>query len=201
MLTLDYINENTLWIAKFESGYRITDTYDKIKQYYSHDDIDEIDTVYWKGQPKELQDFYKAYEYAFYDLNRQDLYEIKDFYNEWIKNPEQFAPDHKPVIGKLSEYIESMDTCADLMIPNYYGYEGAGNHHVGNFIEALKILDVDFDVISFTEELRDKGEIQYIITIQTDDLELLEKFSAKANSLAIAHDRFMGDGKYWKEDD
>lgn len=202
MLTLDYINEHTLWVAKFESGYRTTGTYDEVKKYYSHDDIDEIDIVYWKHQPKELQEFYKAYEYAFYDLHRQDLYEIKDFYEEWSKNPKQFTPDYKPVIGKLSEYIESIDPCDDLSIPNYYGYEGAGNHHAGNFVEALKILDVDFDVIDFREEPGYKpGTIQYTITIQTDDLELLEKFSAKANSLAIAHDRFMGDGKYCKEDD
>ena len=201
MLTLDYINENTLWVAKFESGYRTTGTYDEVKQYYKRDDIDEIDIVYWKHQPKELQEFYKAYEYAFSDLNRRDLYEIKDFYNEWIKNPKQFTPEHKSVIGKLSEYIESIDPCEDLMIPNYYGYEGAGNHHAGNFKEALQILDIDFDVVSFEERPGYRGGKEYVITIQTDDLELLEKFSAKANSLAIAHDKYMGDGKYCKEDD
>ena len=114
MLTLDYIEKNTLWYAKFETGYRTSGTYDEVKKYYSHEDIDEIDTCSWEHQPKELQEFYKSYYYALYDLNRHDLYEIKDFYEEWSKNPSQFKPGHKPVIGKLSEYIESLKLTDDL---------------------------------------------------------------------------------------
>lgn len=193
MLTLDYIEQNTLWVAKFRSHRKI-DTYDKLKPFLNDEELRDIDTVYWKEQPKELQEFYKAYEYALYDLRRHDLYKIKDFYEEWVKNPKQFTPEYKPVIGKLSEMIESLDPCDDLIISNYYGIEGAGNHHVGNFIETLQILGVDFDVVSFEEGNPNK------ISIQTDDLELLREFSSKANSVAISHDKYMGDGKYWRED-
>lgn len=190
MITLDYIEQNTLWVAKFESGYRQIGTYDEIKKYYEFEDIDDIDIVNWKGQPKDLQEFYKAYEYAFYDLNMTNLYEI--FYEEWSKNPKKFTPEYKPVIGKLSEFIDTLNPCDDLIISNYYGFEGAGNHHVGNFKEALQILDIDFDVIKFEENPPHDNQIY----IQTDDLELLQKFSVKANSIAISHDKYMGDGKY-----
>ena len=197
MLTLDYIEQNTLWYAKFESGYSTIGTHDEVKKYYSHDDIDEIDIVTWEGQPKELQDFYKAYNYALYDLKRHDLFEIKDFYEEWSKTPLKFTPEYKPVIGKLSEFLELLDPCDDVIISNYYGIEGAGNHRVGSFIETLQMLDMDFDVVSFEENPPHDNKI----SIQVDDLELLRKFSYKANSVAISHDPYMGDGKYSRKDD
>ena len=196
MLTLDYIEKNTLWYAKFETGYRTSGTYDEVKKYYSHEDIDEIDTCSWEHQPKELQEFYKSYYYALYDLNRHDLYEIKDFYEEWSKNPSQFKPGHKPVIGKLSEYIESLKLTDDLIIRNY-SFFTAGNHRVGNFMETLKMLDIDFDVISF-EEIRsyDPDRKQFEIIIQTDDKDLFKEFDIKANEVAMSHSLCGGDGKY-----
>lgn len=192
-LTLDYIEQHTLWVAKFNGGYRKVDTYDKLKPFLNNEELRDVDIVYWKEQPKELQEFYKAYEYALYDLKRYELFEIKDFYEEWIKNPKQFTPEHKPVIGKLSEMLESLNPCDDVLISNYNG-RGAGNHHVGNFIEALQILNIDFDVVSFEEGTPNE------IDIQTDDIESLMAFSIKANSVAIAHDKYMGDGKYWRDD-
>lgn len=196
MLTLDYIKDNTLWVAHFDTGYRVTGTYDEVKKYNSHDDIDEISIITWKGQPKELQEFYKDHEYAFYELNRHDLFEPEDFYNEWIKDPNQFKPNHQPVIGKLSEFIDDLKPTDDLLIKNY-AYDTAGNHRVGNFKEAIQILDIDFDVISFEEtKSYDPNRRQFEIIVQTDDLELFKQFDIKANSIAISHDPYLGDGKY-----
>ena len=80
----------------------------------------------------------------------------------------------------------------DLIIENY-DKEGVGNHHVGNFIEALQQLDYDFDVVRITDDLYGYNGI----IIQTDDIEKLKEFDAKSNKNAIEHDKYLGDGKYW----
>ena len=191
-LSFEYINKNTLWVAKYESGYRRVGNYSEIKELYKDDDIDEIDIVSWRGQPDELKEFYKDYEYANY-YKKRNLYLIKDFYKEWIEDKSQFKPEVKPVIGKLSEIIREMDECDDLIINNY-DEETAGNHHVGNFIEALETLNIDFDVTEIID-----GNYKRVIT-QTDDIETFGKFSNEANSNAIKHDKYFGDGKYWEEE-
>ena len=196
MLTLDYIKQNTLWYVEFEGRHFTSGTHDEIKKYYSREDVNEIEVCRWENQPKDLQDFYKAQEYAMYELNRHDLYELDKFYEEWSRDPEQFKPKHFPVIGKLSEYIESLKLTDDLLIRNY-AYFTAGNHRVGNFMETLKILDVDFDVIKFEEgRSYDPDRRQFEITIQTDDEELFNEFDIKANEIAISHSLYGGDGKY-----
>lgn len=196
VLPWEYIDKNTIWVAHFETGYRTTGTYDEVKQYYEHDDIDEIDTVVWEGQPKELQDFYKAYEYGFYDLNRHELYQLKDFYDEWSKDPNQFIPEHRPVVGRLSEILPGLNPTGDLIVSNYYGHGGAGNHRVGNFIEALNDMGVDFSVVQYDPPKDGRTAHVYI---QTDNLDMLRQFSEEANSNAIKHDTYMGDGKYESE--
>ena len=193
--SFDYIEKNTVWVAKFEHGHRITGTYDEISKYKDCEDLDEIDTVSWKGQPDSLKQFYKDYEYAFYQMGRTDLYFTKDFYNEWVKDPSKFEPQKQPVIGKLSEEIKSLGECGNLIIQNY-DFETAGNHHTGNFVEALTELEVDFDIISVSKRDADTT----VIIIQTDDQSLFNKFGMLANEKAIKHDRFIGDGKYWEEE-
>ena len=195
VLDWDYIDANLVWVAHFESGYRVTGTHDEVKGYYSADDIDEIDTVTWRGQPKDLQGFCKAYTYGFYDLGRHDLYKLKDFYDEWSKDPSKFVPKQKPVIGKLSDVLSDLDPSSDLIVSNYYGYEGAGNHRVGNFIEALNDMGIDFNIIQFDPS---KDGSTAHVYVQTDNLDALEDFSVEANKNAINHDPYFGDGKYEK---
>ena len=82
-LTLDYILENTRWVARC-NGWRYVDTYDKVKAYADREeDCKEIDTVCAEGQPKELIEFYKAYE-AYGD--KHGFMTIQDYYNNvWAK--------------------------------------------------------------------------------------------------------------------
>jgi len=195
MLDLDFIKENTIWVVKF-SGHRTTCLEKDLSKYENRDDVRDIDTACWEGQPKELQEFYRDYEYALNELNRHDLYIIDDFYREWSKDSEQFKPKTHPVIGKLSTLLETLDPCSDLIINNYNG-NTAGNHRVGNFVEALQIIDTDFDVISFNESSGRAYEYSKII-VQTDDLETFKQFDYQANKMAISHDKYFGDGKYDK---
>lgn len=196
MLDLDFINDNTIWVVKFNS-HRITCQQKDLYKYENRDDVRDIDTACWEGQPKELQEFYKDYEYALYTLNRHDLFIIKDFYDEWIKNPVQFKPNSRPVINKLSIVLSELNPCDNVIINNYNS-QTAGNHHVGNFIEALESLEIDFDVIEFIQSNGNKYDYNTII-IQTDDSNTFKQFDYQANRNAMAHDKYLGDGKYYKE--
>ena len=126
---------------------------------------------------------------------RRNLYLIDDFYVEWAKNPKQFEPDHRTVISKLSEELEKFNVTDDLMIKNFDG-EGIGNHRVGNYIESLNIIDDDFDVVEVTESCN-----YPCIIIQEDDHDKVNRLSTESNRMAIIHDKYMGDGKYNKEED
>lgn len=196
VLDWDYIDENTRWVAHFDDGRRIVGSHKDVEPYYKDRNIDEIDVVTWEGQPKDLQGFYKAHTYAFYDLNRHDLYNVKDFYDEWSKNPAVFVPELKPVIGKLSDVLPKLDVTDDLIVSNYYGYGGAGNHRVGNFIEALNDLNMDFEIVKFEPKNPNEEYSANHVWVQTDNMKALNAFSAEANSNAIKHDRFFGDGRY-----
>lgn len=196
MLTLEYIKENTLWVAKFEGGIRKTGTQSEIEKYEDQEDFECSDIICWEGQPKDLQEFHRDFDYAVYTLKRDDLFFVDDFYREWSKNPDQFKPGKLPVIGKLYEMLSNMDPCNDLIIENY-DERTAGNHHIGNFIEALQVLETDFDVVKFHESSGDEYDYAKI-TIQTDDTDLFRNFSYQSNRIALAHDKFLGDGKYCK---
>ena len=194
MLTLDYIKEHTLWVAIFENGIRKTGTQSEIEKYEDRDDFEYSDIVCWEGQPKDLQEFHKDFNYAFYTLKRDDLFFVDDFYKEWIKNPAQFKPESLPVIGKLSTLLESINTCDDIIVNNFDSMT-AGNHKCGNFIEALQILETDFDVVKYHEASGEKYDYA-TITVQTTDIDTFKQFSYQANKNAIAHDKYLGDGKY-----
>lgn len=190
MLDLDYIKSTTIWVVKLNAG-RITCTEKDLYKYNDNKDVRDIDVVCWEGQPKELQPFWKAYEYANRELHK-DLFLVDDFYKEWIKNPNQFEPDHLPVITTLFKAFNDIDPYSDLIIENYDG-KSLGNHHAGNFMEALETLDIDFDVVQITEKYNYPA-----IIIQEDNRDKLRDFEYEANARAIQHDRFMGDGKYYK---
>ena len=189
MLDYDYIVANTKYVARFTNGRRETGNAKEIKKYYNRSDVKDIDAVCWEGQPKELQAFYKAYNRANYVLGL-DLFLVEDFYEEWIKDPKQFEAEYHEVIGQLSEKLSDLDIKSDVIIENYDG-QTLGNHIVGNFKEALDDMYMDFDVI----QLLEKHGYTTII-IQDDNVDKIRDLSLRANKNAIAHDRYMGDGKY-----
>lgn len=185
MLDLDYIKKNTLWIIKYENGRRITVNGSEIDNYTNNDQIDEVDTVHWKHQPAELQEFYKAYEYAYYTLDRHDLYLIEDFYREWSKNPNQFKVGHRKVISTLRKeldfrYIASNEKI-NVLIVNY-DKQTIGNHYLENWLDALKLIEDDFDIVESNVNGKDIS-----IVIQCDDDELLEQLSYLSNKCAITN--------------
>ena len=189
MLDYEYIKQNTKWVVKFNAG-RITCSEKEIDAYKDRDDVRDIDIVSWQGQPKELQAFYKAYEHATYDLGRKDLFLIEDFYNVWKMDPNQFDEEHRPVISTLSKELENLDVRSDLVVENYDS-QVIGNHKVGNFVEALDEIFMDYNVIQVTEKYGYPA-----IIIQEDDQNKIELLQQKSNQVALRHDKYFGDGKY-----
>lgn len=182
MLDLDYIKENTLWVIKLYPGGRVTCKGSALNEYLktNENSIDEYDTVTWQGQPKELQEFWKAYEYANYYQNRHDLYYIDDFYKEWIKNPNQFTADHRRVISTLNKELENLgnNDKLNVMITNY-DKKGIGNHYLKNWLDTMKQMNEDFDVVEVNV-----GNDTIHIIVQIDDEELVEKLSYLSNKFA-----------------
>lgn len=182
MLDLEYIKKNTLWVARMITGARYTGTYDEIKKYESCDDCKDVDILASKGQPKELQKFYESYEYATFYMNRSDLFSIDDFYREWSKNPNQFSPEMRPVIGKLSSVFDGFSgypSNVNILITNY-DKKTVGNHYLSSWTKALQIIDADYDVVEINEE--DKKNIKIVIQTDQDSATL---FSQKSNSIRL----------------
>lgn len=184
MLDLDYILENTKWVIRYTSGYRlVVNGKDRFK-YYGLDEVKDIDTVYWENQPKELQEFWKDYSYAVYTLKRHDLYSVKDFYAEWSKDPNQFKPERRPVISKLREEFDKLRSLAEQkdlnIIVSNYDKRCMGNHYFNNWITALNQMDEDFDVV----EVEQVGNDIYI-TVQCDDFELCQRLDYLSNKAAL----------------
>lgn len=187
MLSWDYIKSETLWVVKWISGGRTVKRGADINLFVQNNanDIDEHDIITWKGQPKELQEFYKAYEYAIYVLNRKDLFFVKDFYDEWKENPDQFKEDHSQVISTLWAELEKLDFGDGKLnvIVSNYDHQTAGNHYLKNWLDTKRVVDTDFDVI----ETRRRGDTLTII-IQTDDQEAFDKLDYTANRIAIRNE-------------
>ena len=101
--------------------------------------------------------------------------------------------EHRRVIKTLSEALESFDPCTNMTIQNYNNYV-LGTNHVGNYIEALAIVDTDFDVVQIFESADDS-----CIVIQEDDEDKIRDFAYEVNRKALEHDKVYGDGKYWRE--
>ena len=187
-LTLDYIKDNTKWVIKYANGYRKV-----CKGNELEDNLDErvsdYDIVAWEGQPEELKEFYKDYEYAFYDLDRRELYFIEDFYKEWIKDRTQFKPKYSQskVISDLKTELNKLSKNEDVLIRGIdsKGYRVTlGNHRTQNWVDALNELSTNFDVIAI-EEASPKDYKYLTITINVDDKELADDFSSEANDAAI----------------
>lgn len=195
MISYEEIRSQALWGIKFETGHRMSGTYEEIKPYISHPDADEHDILCWEAQPPHLQEFFKDYEYATWHQKRHDLYLLEDFYKEWSKDPQQFKPKQSDVIGKLSDLLKDYDVSSNLIVNNYDG-KTAGNHHVGNFVEALEENNYEFDVVRLEISGKDTEWETPVIIVQTDDPIAFNTFGYTANKKAIEHDKIMGDGKY-----
>lgn len=181
MLSLEEIKEKTIWVAHLYGGTRFTGTYKELEHWKDSEDLDELDTVCAEGQPKELQPFWQAYEYANYKLQRHDLYIIDDFYAEWSKNPNQFVPELKLVIGNLRDKLESIskeESNIDIIIVNY-DETPIGNHKINCWIKTLNEMNTNFDIISIRDDFN-----AYRITIQETDKDKIEKLDIISNSLA-----------------
>lgn len=186
MLDLDYIKENTLWVIKYSSGHREVVKGSELDKYYKNEneDIKDVDTLNWKGQPDDLKEFWKSYTHAIYYMDRRDLFYIDDFYNEWVKDPNQFKEDHLPVISYLSQELDNLrrlneQSKLNIQIVNYDKH-GIGNHYLAAWDYALKIIDKEFDVVACQID-----GIDVKLTIQCDDEDLLDQLSILSNHAAF----------------
>lgn len=184
MLDLDYIKDNTLWVIKYEEGYRTLVKGSELDKYRKDKDVSDYETACWENQPKELQEFWKDYSYTFYTLKRPDLYFVKDFYAEWSKDPNQFKPERRSIISKLREEFDKLRSLAEQkdlnIIVSNYDKRCMGNHYFNNWITALNQMDEDFDVV----EVEQVGNNIYI-TIQCDDFELCQRLDYLSNKAAL----------------
>lgn len=94
----------------------------------------------------------------------------------------------------LSEVIKDYDVCRDMLIESV-DKRTIGNHHVGNFVEALDLLGKDF-IVDTVEDNDD----QIKITLDDNFNDDMNDLRYESNRSAIAHDRYLGDGKYWKQE-
>lgn len=191
MITLKEIKERTLYEVTIQGSNKIlTEEESKV---YKKESINRISPLSWEYQPKEIQPFWKSYEYAIDTLERKDLCKLSDFYEEWVNNPNEFKPGYSKSIGMIPQLLNDIDESAFITIENYDGII-IGTHHCGDFKESLDILDLEFEVIRLEEVDSD----EYNITIQEDNKDTIRDFEYKSNAIAIDHDKYLGDGKYWK---
>ena len=182
MISLEEIKAKTLWTGRLDTGAVITGTADVMVNYNV-----ETELVSAAGQPIEVRPFWLAYEYAIRTLERKDLVELEDFYEEWTNNPDAFDPDLRPTQMTLRTYFLLYDhypTSANFKIYNYDGYF-VGSHHRKNFEDALDAMgdNTDFNVIEFVDEgmnPRNKA-IEIKITIQSKKIDKVQEFAALAN--------------------
>ena len=166
-LDYDYIESNTMWVLKYDTGERRFGAPSELLRYKYIDKNAEMNIAAWENQPKELKQFYKDYEYAKakYCIGRHEFLDsVKNFYDEWIKNPDIFRPEKKPVTEKLSEALKSIDTETNLVVYNY-DLESTERYKAQAFKEVTNMAKVyDFDVISIE---KDTNGVQ--ITVMTDE--------------------------------
>lgn len=163
-LDYDYIWSNTVWVLKYDTGER--QFCKPLERLRYLDKNVEMNIAAWENQPEELKQFYKDYEYAKtkYCIGRPELSSTKNFYDEWIKNPDIFRPEKKPVIGKLSEALKDIDAETNLVVYNY-DLESTERCKAHIFKETTNMAKVfDFDVISIE---KDADGVQ--ITVMTDE--------------------------------
>ena len=190
-LSFDELKAKTLYYIKFRStDYTITGTLDQLPN--ENVDVKDFGRLSWENQPAELQDYYRAYDYAVYELGREDLLNHPiAFYNEYVADPKKFEAKKRKSLGLLADFIvELNDFKKPLLLENYDGYF-IGNTPAGNIYEAVLSLQINFVVIQFYE-----GEDFSHVMIQCDDKENVSALEYEIKRKELLHDKFLGDGKY-----
>lgn len=142
-----------------------------------------------KEADKSMQTFGKS------DVKSEQTKTVQKGANQMNREYEKYEPQTREVLGKLSDELAKISVYDDLIIKNYDG-QGAGNHRVGNFVEALDEIGVDFDVVEVKPK-EPRNPYSYMeITVQTNDDKAFQRYDYEANRNAIRHDKYMGDGKY-----
>lgn len=191
MIPLDEVLQKTKYVIVFHNNYRMSGTYAQLK-HHSSDEVKKFYRDDWENQPDELKDFYKAFDYAIYELNRQDLIEIKNFYEAYVKNPTEFIPKKVDNSVLLHAYLTSGDIqlTNDVMIENYDGLY-VGSAKAGCIMEALEKLDINFEI----SRINKAADCVFII-IQSDNMDNINDFIYEIKVKTMEHDWLVGDGKY-----
>lgn len=100
---------------------------------------------------------------------------------------------HDANVTMLSNIIDNLDLCKDLLVTNY-DKKPVGQYHVGVYKEALQIIDKDFPVASF----EDNSDIATVV-IEEMNSDILNDFIYRVKVKDSEHDKDFGDGKYWRE--
>lgn len=194
MLSLEEIKSKSLMTVRLKDGAEIVGNKDTIDKYRTDEKVEYAKAT---RQPRELQPFWLAYEYAINTLDRKDLIEVDDFYAEWTTNPEAYDPDFRPIKCNLRMYFllySAYPPNTNFKIKNYDGYS-VGNHHRKNYEDALDTMgdQANFNVIEWTDEGLDPrlNAVVVSITIQSKDLDAVKEFAMLANRFAA--DEVFGD--------
>ena len=185
MFTLEYLKENSLVSTNGEDGSLYRGTLDFLRTYFPQITFEETSQIP-EGQPEELRPFWLAYERAKKALKKEETISVDDFYAEWSKNPADFAPVKKTVIGDLKSILDKYQDRSKKTNVTLYNYDGlcSWTHGHEDFVEALKGLgnitcDVT-DVIEFEDPVLKKTILK--ITTQCDDYDLFRCLAVNANS-------------------
>lgn len=172
ILSYNEIKETTIWVAKMTWG-RQTGTYDELTSYREDEECRDFDIV--AKQPTEkLQHFWDAFDKFAQDYSFS-IFSAEEFYNLiYSKCPYAFdkKPEIREKVASLSEVVANHSSSDDVIV------EGCGNHRASNWVEALKQLDRDYDVINITKKH------SYMCYTVAGTEEELERLSVVSNDCA-----------------
>ena len=100
------------------------------------------------------------------------------------------------VILDLSKVIESFDPYKVISIYNYDN-RLIGSYHIGDYIEALDKINNKYSVI----HIDNSDDENIIVVIQELNEVKLSDLIYEVKVTAQMHDKYFGDGKYWKNTD
>lgn len=169
----DTIKKDTQWVAKMTNG-RYTGTYDDLAEYRKSRNCRDFDILAKQPTP-ELQHFWDAFHKFGHDymfLNE------KDFYDQiYSKCPHAFdkKPETRSKVTTLSKALKDKGPTESVMIEN------CGNHHTRSWLDALKNLNRDYDVINIT-----KYGNTYCYTLAGTEEEL-QNLASVSNSCACGY--------------
>ena len=185
MFTLEYLKENSKVSANGEDGSLYYGTLDFLRTHLPQITFEETSQKP-EGQPEELRPFWLAYERAKKALKKEETISVDDFYAEWSKNPADFEPVKKKVIGDLKSILDKYEDRSKKTNVTLYNYNGLSSwtHGHEDFVKALKELgNITYDVtevIEFEDPILKKTILK--ITTQCDDYDLFRHLAVSANT-------------------